>query len=121
MILRYLSLFVGVLLFSLVSSCNGPAPSTSTPAEPTSNERSIDDASAEAPAEPSLAAPESTVEGDILDGNRVWLPSADVLAVIKAGEAADGFGPSHRTLQLLDGRTCETKFETTIHDNSSPD
>ncbi|MEL6660050.1 MAG: hypothetical protein AAFY48_12335 [Bacteroidota bacterium] len=121
MILRSLSLFVGVLLFSIVTSCGDPAPSTSSTTEPTSSERSIDDQTPEEPVEPSLAAPDCTVEGEVLDGNRVWLPSADVLAVIKAGEATEGYGPSHRTLQLLDGRSCETKFETTLPDNSSPD
>ena len=121
MIRRHLSLFAVVLLFSLISSCGETPPSSSPTTEPTTSENPIDDELTEEQTEPALAAPDCTIEGEVLDGNQLWLPSADILAVIKAGEATEGYGPSHRTLQLLDGRSCETKFETELPENSSPD
>lgn len=72
---------------------------------------------------PTLPAPACTPSGEVLEGNSVWLKSADLLAVIKADAttAVEGFGPSHRILELLDGRTCAVKFTTTLPENTSPD
>lgn len=72
---------------------------------------------------PTLPAPNCTPTGEVLEGNSLWLRSADLLAVIKADAttAVEGFGPSHRILELLDGRTCAVKFTTTLPENTSPD
>jgi hypothetical protein len=77
----------------------------------------------EVPETPTLAPPDCTIEGEILDGNRIWLQSRDVLAVIKADEttAEEGYGPGHRILEILDGRSCAQKFQTTLPENTSPD
>jgi hypothetical protein len=72
---------------------------------------------------PSLAPPSCPVDGEVLDGNRSWIRSSDILAVIKADATTttEDFGPSHRIFEILDGRTCASKFKTTLPENTSPD
>jgi len=72
---------------------------------------------------PSLAPPTCPVDGEVLDGNRSWIRNLDILAVIKADASTttEDFGPNHRILEILDGRTCASKFKTTLPENTSPD
>lgn len=107
------------MAFLTLLGCGSDAPATSATSSTTA------ETTAEAPTDtmPTLPAPDCTVKGDVLEGNRMWLKSADLLAVIKADAttAVEGFGPSHRILEILDGRTCEVKFTTTLAENTSPD
>ena len=106
MTLRHLSFLLCVLALSFMTACTETPSSSST--------GTTDDTSTEVPTEeptdtpttPELAAPNCSVDGEVLEGNSVWLQSPDVLAVIKAdaNSAEEGYGPSHRTLQIMDGR-----------------
>lgn len=120
MTLRRLSYFLVALVLSLFTACTETSPSSGSS---NSEETTTTTEAEETPAAPELAAPDCAVEGEVLDGNRVWLQTPDVLAVIKANAATaeEGYGPSHRILQILDGRSCETKFQTELPENVSPD
>ena len=114
--------FTFILIFSFVlSSCTDPTPSNSSTGEQTTQEgQSIEDT--EIDTTPSLSPPECDVVGQVLEGNTLWLSEMDILAVIKADESTtvDDI-PSHRILELLDGRSCNLQFTTTLPENVSPD
>lgn len=113
-------LFLLIALLTMVAC-------TDTGTSSSSSETSTTEDSTSTPPEeyaaPTLSPPECQVNGEVLDGNRVWIKSPDVLAVIKADEstATEGMGPSHRILEILDGRSCEQKFQATLPVNTSPD
>ncbi|MEL7220506.1 MAG: hypothetical protein AAGJ93_04255 [Bacteroidota bacterium] len=129
MINRLLPCFGALLLLFFLTTCDGTSTtgSSSTTADATSDtatetgtaNRAIESENTE----PSLAAPACEIEGEVLDGNRIWLQSTDVLAIIKADESTtqEGFGPSHRIFEIRDGRSCELQFTTTLPENQSPD
>lgn len=112
---------VFLLLISLFS-CTDPSTSNSnvdeqgTHANSTEKEDTID-------MTPSLSQPDCVVEGQVLEDNTLWMPEMDIVAVIKANESTtkEGFEPSHRILEVLDGRSCEVKFTETLPENTSPD
>lgn len=119
---RILFVWCLVLLGSSFVACvetssTGSGTTTETATEQTPDERSID-APATGP-----AAPECTLNGEVLDGNTYWLKDKDLLVAIVATEETntEDFGPSHRVLQLLDGRSCEVLHTETLPVNSSPD
>lgn len=117
--MKLMSIAPFILAVCLALSGCSDAPSSSSgssTAAPTAAEPNADTL-------PTLPAPNCPPAGDVLEGNSVWLKSADLLAVIKADAtmAVEGFGPSHRILELLDGRTCAVKFTTTLPENASPD
>lgn len=128
MINRLLPCFGALLLLLFLTTCDDTATSsgasaTDTAANTTTDANAADRAIETENIKPSLAAPECEVEGEVLDGNSIWLQSTDVLAVIKADESTsqEGFSPSHRILEVRDGRSCEVKFTTTLPENQSPD
>lgn len=123
MIRRHLSFFTVAVLFFMISACTETSSTGSSTTETDPIETTDPTDTSETDTLPELAAPDCTIEGEVLDGNRVWMQSSDVLAVIKAdaSTAAEGYDPSHRVLQLVDGRSCETKFQTELPENVSPD
>jgi len=113
-------MFLLIALLTMVA-CTDTGTSSSSSESPTT-----EDSTSTPPAEnaaPTLSPPECQISGEVLDGNSVWIKSPDVLAVIKADESTttEEMGPSHRILEILDGRSCEQKFQTTLPVNSSPD
>lgn len=123
MTLRHLSLFLSTLALTFFVSCTETPPSSGTSGSESTSTTTETETTEETPSQPELAAPNCSVDGEVLDGNQIWLQSPDVLAVIKAdaSTAAEGYGPSHRILQIMDGRSCETKFQTELPENVSPD
>ena len=120
MTLRQLSFSAAAFLLLFTFACTETAPTGNSSTDTETAERSVTE---EPTTTPQLAAPDCVVEGEVLEGNQVWIQSSDVLAVIKADASTtqEGFGPSHRLFQILDGRSCDTKFETTLPENVSPD
>ncbi|MEZ4984291.1 MAG: hypothetical protein R2795_04515 [Saprospiraceae bacterium] len=110
---------LAVVAMSLLVSCTDTGNTSSTSA--TSSQDST--AQAATPATPQLAAPDCPITGEVLEGNKVWLQTPDLLVVIKADETTttEEFGPSHRVLEILDGRSCERRHKTTLPENTSPD
>jgi hypothetical protein len=71
----------------------------------------------------SLPDPKCDIVGEVLEGNQYWDRERDVLVVIKADETTttEEYGPSHRILEVLNGRSCETLFTKVLTENTSPD
>lgn len=112
-------MFLLIALFLMVA-CTDTGTTSNTSTSGTEDSTAT---AAEEPATPTLTPPDCQINTEVLDGNRVWVKSKDLLAVIKAdeGEANEEMGPSHRTLEILDGRSCEQKFQTKLPENTSPD
>lgn len=113
------SLVLFLALF--IAACGSDSTASSGTEQQTENvEQTTDKAIDE---EPSLSAPDCVVMGQVLEGNTFWMADLDILAVIKADESTtkEGFEPSHRILELLDGRSCEVKFKEELPENTSPD
>lgn len=110
--------FVLSLIILLISACGDPVPATNNGSSTTDTTTTT-----EAPSEPTLEAPDCVVSGDVLEGNRSWNSSQDLLLVIKADSSTyvEGYGPSHRIFEVLDGRSCETQFQQLLEENTSPD
>lgn len=121
MIRGHLSPMVLLIALLMMVACTdtGTSSSSSTTSTPESSTTTPPDEDAP----PTLSPPECQINGEVLDGNRVWIKSPDVLAVIKADESTttEELGPSHRILEILDGRSCEQKFQATLPENTSPD
>lgn len=110
-----------LIFFFTLSSCTDPSPANSSAeTDTTQNEQAPEDG--ELTATPSINAPECVIKGQVLEGNTLWLSEMDILAVIKADESTtiDDI-PSHRILEILDGRSCEVRFSETLPENVSPD
>lgn len=106
-------------------ACTGSAPTDAQGTEtaaPDDTATTAADASNIAPP-PSLSSPDCDIAGEVLEGNQYWERHNDVLVVIKADESTttEDYGPSHRILQVLDGRNCSSLFQTTLAENTSPD
>jgi len=115
----HLLFFVFVLLLG-ISSCTDSA--TSNNNNETSNEQTtLDDNIIDLT--PSLSSPDCVIQGQVLKDNTLWIAEIDVLAVIKADTSTtqEGFEPSHRIFELLNGRTCEVAFSEMLPENASPD
>jgi hypothetical protein len=111
-------MFLFIALLTMVACTDtGTSSSTSTDSEASTN------VEPEQPTTPSLTPPDCQIDAEVLDGNRVWIKSKDVLAVVKADESNvnEEMGPSHRVLEILDGRSCEQKFQAKLPENTSPD
>lgn len=121
MIRGHLSPMVLLIALLMMVACTDPG--TSSSSSTTSTPETSTSTLPEEDAPPTLSPPECQINGEVLDGNRVWIKSPDVLAVIKADESTttEELGPSHRILEILDGRSCEQKFQTTLPENTSPD
>ncbi len=106
------------LALSLFVGC-GDVPTSTTDTGQVTEDSTSDTAEAT----PSLSPPECTINGEVLEGNQVWDSGLDLLAVIRADKdlANEDDILSHRIFEVLDGRTCETKFTTTLKENISPD
>ena len=103
------------LALFLLTTC-GDIPSSSS-GETGTDSTAVDTPDTETP---SLSPPNCQVDGEVLDGNQLWNSQLDLLVVIKGTASEDGM-VSHRTFEVLDGRTCEVKFTTQLDDNVSPD
>ncbi len=121
MIRGHLSPMVLLIALLMMVACTDTGTSSSSSTTSTPDTSTTTPPEEDAP--PTLSPPECQISGEVLDGNRVWIKSPDVLAVIKADESTttEELGPSHRILEILDGRSCEQKFQTTLPENTSPD
>lgn len=110
-------LFIALLTMVACTDTGTSSSSTSTDSEASTT------VEPDQPTTPSLTPPDCQIDAQVLDGNRVWIKSRDVLAVIKADESNvnEEMGPSHRILEILDGRSCEQKFQAKLPENTSPD
>ena len=106
------------LIILLLHACGDPVPATNNGSSTTDTTTIAD-----TPPEPTLEAPDCVIAGEVLEGNSNWNSSQDLLLVIKADSStyAEGYGPSHRIFEILDGRSCETLFQQTLEENTSPD
>lgn len=115
---NFLIAFIAIWALSACTDTTSSSSGSATATEPVATERSVEE-----PATPTLAAPDCEIAGEVLEGNRLWLQSSDILAIIKADESTtvEGFGPTHRKLELLDGRSCLVKHSVVLPPNENPD
>ena len=108
------------LLINLLS-CTDSTSASSSSSDSLTEDEQVEDKAIDMT--PSLSKPDCVIEGQVLEDNTLWMPELDIVAAIKADESStqEGFEPSHRILEILDGRTCEVKFSETLPENTSPD
>ena len=112
---------LGTLLLAVffLTTC-GDVPSTSSSGEQGTEDPTVETPTTDGDETPTIAPPDCTIDGEVLEGNQLWNSQLDLLVVIKALPSEDGI-ISHRTLEVLDGRSCEVKFTTQLEENISPD
>ena len=67
--------------------------------------------------------PVCTFGGKVLDGNKIWLETAEAWVAIVADSATydNDYGDSHRALKVLQGEDCKLAFSENLPVNFSPD
>ena len=111
-----------LVLFFSFASCTSDPTASNTGSENNNEETQATEDDVVVDTTPSLSPPDCIVKGQVLEGNTLWIPEMDMLAVIKADESTtEDEIPSHRIFELLDGRSCDVKFTETLPENVSPD
>ncbi|MBX2876200.1 MAG: hypothetical protein KTR30_29035 [Saprospiraceae bacterium] len=121
--MRYIIQLALVLTVSLILSCGGDVPSSTSQTEPTPADTSATSPGTNASDTTARASHDCTLAGKILDGNQTWLDQQELLITVLADESTNDpdYGEGHRILVVTDTKTCEEVQREILPVSSSPD
>ncbi|MCB0639414.1 MAG: hypothetical protein KDC54_22465, partial [Lewinella sp.] len=113
-------LMIVAVLFWTACGTDTPAGSSSTAG---ADSTGMDDVTMMEEVVPVRTAPSCDIPGEVLEGNQLWLPEYDLIAVVKADDTTndEDYGPGHRLLELYRGSDCERLFRQELKVSGSPD